>query len=184
MVGPWFGSLRLSGARSGPGRSLGDALAGPGWIEWGENLRKLPRISESVLVADSGGGCGGGDNGGEGGDGGEEDRGGGEDEGAGGGGGGGGMEGAVEAGGGLDLVRRFDASGDGENVAALWPDELKNLRIKELKEIVQGRGISTGGGGRRGLGLEMRERGGGSRSGVAAMVAGAAGAWWWWPQLR
>ena len=35
-----------------------------------ENLRKLPRISESVLVADSGGGCGGGDNGGEGGDGG------------------------------------------------------------------------------------------------------------------
>uniref|UniRef100_A0A166CSD8 Uncharacterized protein n=1 Tax=Daucus carota subsp. sativus TaxID=79200 RepID=A0A166CSD8_DAUCS len=67
---------------------------------------------------------------------------------------------------------RFDASGDGENVAALWRDELKNLRIKELKEIVQGRGVSTGGGGRRGLGLEMRERGG------ADLVLRQ-----WWPGL-
>ena len=41
---------------------------------------------------------------------------------------------------------------------ALWLVELKNLKIKEFKEIVQGRGLSTGGGGRRGLGLEMRER--------------------------
>ncbi|KAL1802551.1 hypothetical protein ACET3Z_031198 [Daucus carota] len=48
-----------------------------------------------------------------------------------------------------DLKRRFDVSGDGENVAGdgenvavPWLDELKNLRIKELKEIVQGRGVS------------------------------------------
>ena len=39
--------------------------------------------------------------------------------------------------------RRFDASGDSENVAVLCPVELKNLTIKEFKEIVQGRGVST-----------------------------------------
>lgn len=40
-----------------------------------------------------------------------------------------------------DLKTRF--SGDGQNVGEVpWLDELKNLRIKELKEIVQGRGVS------------------------------------------
>ena len=37
MVRPMFGSLRLSGARPGPVRSLGEALADPGWIEEDED---------------------------------------------------------------------------------------------------------------------------------------------------
>lgn len=45
-----------------------------------------------------------------------------------------------------DLKSRFAGekfAGDGENVGVVpWLDELKNLRIKELKEIVQGRGVS------------------------------------------
>lgn len=45
-----------------------------------------------------------------------------------------------------DLKIRFageNISGDGENVGDVpWLDELRNLRIKELKEIVQGRGVS------------------------------------------
>lgn len=42
-----------------------------------------------------------------------------------------------------DLKTRFSFAGDAENVGDVpWLDELKNLRIKELKEIVQGRGVS------------------------------------------
>lgn len=47
-----------------------------------------------------------------------------------------------------DLKRRFDVSdaGDGRNLAGEgdvpWLDKLKNLRIAELKEIVEGRGVS------------------------------------------
>lgn len=42
-----------------------------------------------------------------------------------------------------DLKTRFSGAGDGENVGDVpWLDELRSLRIKELKEILKGRGVS------------------------------------------